>query len=295
MQIGEYQAGDGGIVTIQTDITEMEHREAARKAREEITRSIVDSVFDGIVTFDSEFQVDSLNPAAEAMFGYAADEIGGESFLRLLAEPFDAEYREALGRAFETDGVPQLDGIREILGRRKDRTTFPLEIAVGELRGTWTLPERRRTRRRVFIATTRDVSAQTELTRQLQQSQKMEAIGTLAGGIAHDFNNILSIILGYASLALESNKDEDDNRENLEMVVQAGRRARDLVDQILTFSRRSEHERVAVDLRLVVNEVLKLVRSTLPSTIEIRQNIGRTGAGSRRFVPAPSGHNESLR
>ena len=102
----------------------------------------------------------------------------------------------------------------------------------------------------------------------------MEAIGTLAGGIAHDFNNILSIILGYSSLALEGTAGEGESRENLEMVVQAGRRARDLVDQILTFSRRGEHAKSPLDLGAVLREVLKLMRSTLPATIEIRQDLG---------------------
>ena len=105
----------------------------------------------------------------------------------------------------------------------------------------------------------------------------MEAIGTLAGGIAHDFNNILSISLGYASLALDRARLPDD-REKLEMVVQVGRRARDLIDQILTFSHRSEHEKVPADLSLVASEVLKLIRSTLPSTIEIRQKLGADAA-----------------
>ena len=102
----------------------------------------------------------------------------------------------------------------------------------------------------------------------------MEAIGTLAGGIAHDFNNILAIILGYSSLALEGAAREGEGRENLEMVVQAGRRVRDLVDQIMTFSRRGEHTKSALDLGSVLKEVLKLMRSTLPTTIEIRQHIG---------------------
>jgi PAS domain S-box-containing protein len=277
LQIGEYQTGDGGIVSIQTDITEMERREAARQAREEIARSIVDSVFDGIVTFDSDFQLETLNPAAEEMFGVGADEVRGESFLRLIAESFHDEYRQVLGQTFETGRSPLLEGIRQIEGRRADGRTFPLEIALGELRGTGTLLERRRTQRRVFIATTRDISTQTKLARQIPQVQKMEAIGTLAGGIAHDFNNILSIILGYASLALDRARLPDD-RENLEMVVQAGRRARDLIDQILTFSRRSEHEKVPADLSLVVSEVLQLIRSTLPSTIEIHQKIGADAA-----------------
>ena len=274
LQIGEYATGDGGIVSIQTDITEIERNEAARRAREETTRAIIDTVFDGIVTFDSQGNIETFNRAAQDIFGYTAEEARGQDVTRLLAPPFDAEYRNAIAGGFEGGKGGHLGAIREITGRRKDGSDFPLEIALSELGGSWPLPERRRAQRQLFLGTVRDVSTQKELTHQLQQAQKMEAIGTLAGGIAHDFNNILSIILGYSSLALESAAGDGEGRENLEMVVQAGRRARDLVDQILTFSRRGEHAKSTLDLGTVLREVLKLMRSTLPATIEIRQDIG---------------------
>ena len=111
------------------------------------------------------------------------------------------------------------------------------------------------------------------LVTQLQQAQKMEAIGALAGGIAHDFNNILSAILGYTELGLSHALEDPTIRHYLEQILGAGLRAKDLVQQILTFSRQCEKEVSPVRISTVAKEALKLLRASLPSTIEIRQNI----------------------
>ena len=107
------------------------------------------------------------------------------------------------------------------------------------------------------------------LENRLRQSQKMEAIGTLAGGIAHDFNNILGAILGYTELSLLGNRDSSPIRENLQEIKKAGLRAKELVAQILTFSRRSEAKKLPVRITPVIKEAMKLLRATLPSSIEI--------------------------
>jgi len=112
-----------------------------------------------------------------------------------------------------------------------------------------------------------------ELEGQLRQSQKMETIGTLAGGIAHDFNNILSPIMGYADLALADLSAEHPARNDIEQILQAARRARDLVKQILIFSRRGDQTKRPVQLHLVVNDALKFIRSMLPANIELSQHI----------------------
>ncbi|MFH1138932.1 MAG: cache domain-containing protein [Pseudomonadota bacterium] len=112
-----------------------------------------------------------------------------------------------------------------------------------------------------------------KLEAQLLQSQKMEAIGTLAGGIAHDFNNILGVILGCAELSLWNLPPEDGNYRNLRQIIKSSRRARDLVTQILTFGRKNEQTREPVDLRPIIKETLKFLRSSLPSTIAIDQDI----------------------
>ena len=117
-----------------------------------------------------------------------------------------------------------------------------------------------------------------QLELQLQQTQKMEALGTLAGGIAHDFNNILASIIGYTEIAAADIDRETSVHEYLTRVLEAGERARSLVKQILAFSRQREMEPKPVQVKLIVKEVLKLLRASLPATIEIEQQIQTNGA-----------------
>jgi len=124
------------------------------------------------------------------------------------------------------------------------------------------------------------------LQQQLQQSQKLEAIGTMAGGIAHDFNNILTGILGFTELVRSEIPEDTEVYENLTEVVKAGRRARDLVKQILSFSRRGETEKSLISLVTIVKEALKLIRSVTPSHITIRQNC--TVSAERSILADPT-------
>jgi signal transduction histidine kinase/ActR/RegA family two-component response regulator len=110
-----------------------------------------------------------------------------------------------------------------------------------------------------------------KLASNLRQSQKMEAVGTLAGGIAHDFNNILGAIIGYSDMAMDSISEDNPAHECIEQVLEAGNRARDMVQRILAFSRKSESSRAPVDLFTITADALKLLRATIPSTIEIRK------------------------
>jgi PAS domain S-box-containing protein len=107
----------------------------------------------------------------------------------------------------------------------------------------------------------------------LRQGQKLEAIGKLAGGIAHDFNNILSAILGYAELSSEEVSPDHPIRANLDQIIKAGKRARDVVQQILAFSRKLDQERRPIQLQVILDEALKLLKATLPATIQIETDI----------------------
>lgn len=120
---------------------------------------------------------------------------------------------------------------------------------------------------------TLDVTERIKLEEQLRQAEKMEAIGTLAGGIAHDFNNILGAIVGYTELAELEVTEGGRAHNHLEQVLIASARAADLVRQILTFSRQKEHDREALQLQPIINETLMLLQGSLPSTIEVVQNI----------------------
>ena len=112
-----------------------------------------------------------------------------------------------------------------------------------------------------------------KLKAQVQRAQRMEAIGTLAGGIAHDFNNILTAIIGYTELLRYDLPEDSKAQSSLEAIYEAGIRAKDLIQQILTFSRQSEEEKKPLRINTIVKEALKLLRASLPTTIEIRQNL----------------------
>ena len=151
----------------------------------------------------------------------------------------------------------------------------PLEITVKVVRGKDGGPLSILMSLHDLTNTRRELEEKARLEKQLRQAQKMEAIGTLAGGIAHDFNNILTAILGYAELAREEIDERDATLEDIEQVKKGAIRARDLVKQILTFSRRGDVEIVRLSPHLIVNESLKLLRATIPATIEIRHNIDK--------------------
>ncbi len=123
------------------------------------------------------------------------------------------------------------------------------------------------------IETWQDLTESKQLERQLIQSQKMEALGTLAGGVAHDFNNILTVVNAHAQLALLDLSKKSSLIENLEVILSAGKRAKDLVNQILTFSRQAEIKTEPIQLSEIVKETLKLFRTSLASNIEVQQDI----------------------
>ncbi|WP_051305509.1 PAS domain-containing hybrid sensor histidine kinase/response regulator [Desulfogranum mediterraneum] len=139
---------------------------------------------------------------------------------------------------------------------------------------------------RKLLALAQDVSEKrrieqerTNLERQLHQAMKMEAIGTLAGGIAHDFNNILAAILGFGQIVREKLPAESPLSHDINQILRAGNRAADLVKQILTFSRQGQEELQPMQLQPIVKEVAKLLRSTLPTTIELEVSVD-SGCGT---------------
>ncbi|MCA9500133.1 MAG: PAS domain S-box protein [Nitrospira sp.] len=201
---------------------------------------------------------------------------------RRVLEYFGSSFEEMLGHGWQRFLHPDdLPGCLDCWARACE-TKQPYEIEFRLLRGTdnsfrWHLgralpvlnPEGQVVK---WFGSHTDITQLKQLENQVRQSQKMEAIGTLAGGIAHDFNNILMAIIGYTELAKQIVRENVSAQKNLDEVLVAGQRAKELVQQILTFSRQTEQSQQPLDLQPVVREVCKFLRATFPATIDIRQN-----------------------
>ena len=247
--------GKPAIVGTALDITDR------MKSEEELRRlSIaIEQAAEEIIITDSNWIIQYVNPAFESITGYSRSEAIGKTPGFLRSDVHKPDFYKELNDTINNGKVWQ----GRIVNRRKDgrlihedTTISPLVTSIGKLMG--------------YVTLKRDITETVVLEAHLRQSHKMEAVGTLAGGIAHDFNNILSAILGYAELSKAKTKDSSIY-PYLEQIIKAGLRSRDLVRQILTFSRRHDQEKKPVSVVPIVKEALKLLRSSIPATVEIRQ------------------------
>ncbi len=266
--------GKPHVMAIKRDITERKDRENALRKSEDRLRATIDAALDCIITMDAEGRILEFNPAAEACFGYLRAEVIGQPLADLLIPERDRDaHRQALARHRRT-GSDRFAGRRlEVTAMRRDGSEFPADLAIGIAHGG---------DGGIFIGYLRDITrqreaeqARIELERQLRQAQKMEAIGHLTGGIAHDFNNILTSILRYTLLAHERPAAEADEKlaHYLEQVRLSGERARDLIRQMLTFSRGQRGEARPLALATLVKEAVRLYGSTFPSSIQFQTHV----------------------
>jgi len=231
-----------------------------RRAEEDLRRLsvAVEQAAENIIITDREGVIQYVNPAFEKITGYSREEAIGQNPRFLKSGVHDSAFYEDL---WDTIGGGKVWTGRFTNRRRdgslyqEDATISPLVTSSGNLMG--------------YVSLKRDVTEAVRLEAHLRQAQKMEAIGTLAGGIAHDFNNILSAMMGYAELAKFKTSDETI-QPYMDQILKACNRSRDLVTQILTFSRQREKEKIAVAVTPIVKEALKLLRSSFPATIEIK-------------------------
>ena len=243
--------------------------EARLRRSEASYRSLVENIDLGITRVDRDHNVLMVNEAQARLVGKAPEDLVGKK----CYESLHGRTRVCTGCA----GIPAAPSGRpqeiETEGRDPDgrprhlRTrSFPSLDEEGEVSGFIDVMEDITDRRRTEEERGR-------LEARLRESQRIEAIGTLAGGIAHDFNNILAVIFGYAEMAQLGVPPDSDAHQKMDWVLKAAYRARDLVKQILTFSRQNEQESKPVEIGLMVKEGLRLVRASLPSTIQIRSEI----------------------
>jgi PAS domain S-box-containing protein len=260
-----------GFRGIARDMTPRKQAEKDLRENEEKYKQLVNHAPAGI--YEVDFSTGKLVSANDVMCeytGYTKNELLNMNALDLLTEESQIKLLDRMDKLSKGDKVA---GSVEYKAKTKEGREF------------WILINERHFYDKNGIAQSAMVVAHdiTELKqaekeketleKQLQQAQKMEAIGTLAGGIAHDFNNILSIIIGYTELILMNGNVQDEVRQNLKEVFNASKHARDMVKQILAFSRQSKYERKPIQVAHIVKEAIKLLRASLPTTISIHQHI----------------------
>jgi PAS domain S-box-containing protein len=263
VSLSTFETEDSRIYTaILRDITE---RKSAEQERVRLARAI-EQVTENVIITDAAGNIQYVNPSFQKTSGYLPEEVSGKSIGFFKSHEQDEPALDELLAAM-ADGKTWSGCLTS---RKKDGSLYKEEASISPIRDKTGMVTN-------YVAVKRDVTEEVKLEARVRQAQKMEAIGTLAGGIAHDFNNILSAIFGFAELSVGILPEGSEIRPFLDEVITAAKRARELVKQILAFSRQTEQDRSPVAISLIVKEALKLLRSTLPTTIEVRQKLNSLG------------------
>ena len=242
-------------VAIESEKVEKEYR---------LLASVIEQANEGIFLIDSKGVIQYVNPAVTTINGRSSHDMIGYNINTLVYQEPERQFYEAILKAsFQEEHLVDHFQYKQENGiiLELDVITWSVSDSVGNIIS--------------HVALIRDVSYEMQLESQLRRAQRMEAIGTLAGGIAHDFNNTLASIITCTEMALEEAPKGSTIKELLDIVLKSGLRGKNLVKQILTFSRQGEQERQEVRVDLVVSECLKLLRATLMPTIEIMLHIDK--------------------
>ncbi|MFC2140995.1 response regulator [Acidobacteriota bacterium] len=271
-----HKAAGGGnrmFYIIAHDITERKKAGEALKESEERYRTITENSPDIITRYDKQLRHIYVSPNIITLSGKKAEEYIGKTYKEMgYPEEVCLPVEEAITKTFKSGEQQELE--YEYHPPNTPASIFISQRLKPEFGSDGTVES--------VIGVSHDITERKKLEEQLRQAQKMEAIGTLAGGIAHDFNNILGVIMGYTELSLEETPGKEFHHRNLKQVLAAARRGEEMVKQILAFSRKSEEEKKPVYINHILKEALKMLRSSLPTTIEIKSQI----EGNLRLVMA---------
>ena len=243
--------------------SQAEHERALKRElqdNEEKYRQLVDNANDAILIIQDK-QVKFFNPAALKLTGYSTGELMDMPFMRFIYSKDVSTVVERYERRLKGEEVLSTYNCRFI--KKQGETVW---VQISAVKTMWE-------KKGATLTFCRDITQIRAAESKLQHTERMESIGNLAGGIAHDFNNILSSIIGFTELALEDVDTDSTIADNLQEVFVAGKRAKDLVHQILAFARQSDEERKPIQVDKIIKEVLQFIRSSIPTTIEIKHNI----------------------
>ena len=268
--------GEPAVLGLVTDLTEIKRTQEAIRESQNRLSCIITSAMESIITLDEHRRIQLFNPASEQMFGCSETEAMGQSIDRFIALTNSDKNQNNSDVLEQHSIVSILEGrMRTINGIRINGEVFPVEASIAKVRSG---------NEELYTIILRDITErlkseekQRNLQSQLLQSQKMEAVGSLAGGIAHDFNNILSVIIGNAELVKLKLNPKHRAMKHIEEVISASDRAQELVRQILAFSRKQDAQFRPVRLHYILREGMRLLRASLPATIEIKVDLPLNG------------------
>ena len=259
-----YEGNTAGLITV-IDITERKLAEAALRESEEKYRTILENIEDGYYEVDLAGNFTFFNDALCRLSGRDREALIGVNYREYTDEKNATKLFNTFNTVFKT-GAPAKAFDLEIIPDNGEKRN--VEISVSLIKNASNEPEGFRGIIRDITERKQAEAHQAKLEDQLQQAQKMEAIGTLAGGVAHDFNNILQAINGYTQILLMKKAPDDPDYNKLQQLQKSGERAAKLVDQLLTFSRKMEGKRRQVSLNHEIQLIEKLLMQTIPRMIE---------------------------
>jgi PAS domain S-box-containing protein len=238
-------------------------RQTQQALRESMARltAVVETAVDGFILIDARGRILLFNPACERLFGYRADEVFHENVKMLMPQTYSSHHDDYIQNFIRT-AERKIIGIgREVVGLRKDGSTFPMDLSVDEAQQDG---------ESIFVGIIHDLTGRKQTEEQLRQAQKMEMVGQLSGGIAHDFNNLLTVIVGNAEHLSDQLKSRQDLQRIADDICQAGERGAELTQRLLAFSRRQLLKPHPTDCHELLDSMRKLLRRTLRENIEIR-------------------------
>ncbi len=256
-----YKLPSGEVVAVYDDVTKEKEAEEKLKKSEAKYRDLVENINDIIYAVDMEGVITYISPTVKGLLGYQPKQMVGKNILEFMHQDcWDEAQRHlkemmASGRA-QSSACRMVTRKSDVIWVRNSMRPMAQNGAITGVQGTLT-----------------DITESKKLEAQLREAHKMEAIGRLAGGIAHEFNNVLGIILGNAELALDDVPDWNPARESISEIRAASLRAKEVVQQILSFAQKTMTGLRPVEIIEIIRKSLKLMRAAVPATIEIRREL----------------------